>query len=84
MVPTMFPFVVVPNDTTAEQLRRDRPLLWKGIVMQGLDRHARRQVLLGTELLNEVVTTAFLQPRKTFDMLQALQLLIMSSVNARF
>lgn len=78
VVPTLFPFVVVPKKTTAEQLRHDRPLLWKGIMMQGLDLHARRQVLLGVELLNDVVATAFLQPRKTLDLLQALQILIMS------
>lgn len=78
VVPHAFPFVAVPAETTAEQLRHDRPLLWKGIMMQGLDHHARRQVLLGTELLNEVVAFAFLQPKKTLELLQALQILIKS------
>lgn len=76
VVPTRFPFVVVPPEVTAEQLRRDRPLLWKGIMLQGLDKHARRQVLLGTELLKEVVEAAYLVSKTSLDLLQALQVLI--------
>lgn len=78
VVPARFPFVVVAAEVTAAQLRRDRPLLWKGIMMQGLDRCARRQFLLGTELLKEVVENAYLMPTKSLDLLQALQILIAS------
>lgn len=72
----LFPFVVVPPGMTSEALRRDRPLLWKAAMLQGLHLDARRQALIGDELLNDIVATSFLQPRKSFDLLQALEILL--------
>lgn len=72
----LFPFVVLPIDIGHEELRRDRPLLWKAIMMQGLYFSARRQVAMGDELLNTIVATAFLESKKSLDLLQALEILI--------
>lgn len=72
----LFPFIIVPNDVISEELRQDKPLLWTAIMMQGLHLDARRQVSMGNELLNAIVTTAFLQTQKSFDLLQALEVLV--------
>lgn len=72
----LFPFVVLPIDIGHEELRRDRPILWKAIMMQGLYFSARRQVAMGDELLNTIVATAFLESKKSLDLLQALEILI--------
>lgn len=78
----LFPFVVLPANITHEELRRDRPLLWKAIMMQGLYFNARRQVAMGDELLNSIVSTAFLESQKSLDLLQALEILIAWSVHS--
>ncbi|KAJ4391495.1 hypothetical protein N0V93_005112 [Gnomoniopsis smithogilvyi] len=72
----LFPFVVVPADITSEELRRDKPLLWQAIMMQGLQLDARRQVSMGEELLGSIVATAFIQAQKSLDLLQALEILV--------
>lgn len=72
----IFPFVVYQSDITSAQLRSQRPLLWKATMTAGLHMDAVRQMFLGRELLNDIVAAAFLQPRKSFDILQALQILI--------
>lgn len=78
-MPELLPFVAIPKHiTTSEQLRRERPLLWKGVMMQGYCLDARRQALIGNELLNEIVAAAFLRPKKSLDLLQALQILTSS------
>lgn len=69
----LFPFIVIPPNTNAEALRRDRPLLWKAIMFQGMHLHARRQVLVGDTLLKDIVTAAFIQPSKSLDLLQAVE-----------
>lgn len=76
----LFPFVVLPTDMGHEELRRDRPLLWKAILMQGLYFSAGRQVAMGDELLNTIIATAFLESKKSLDLLQALEILIAWSV----
>lgn len=45
----------------------------KGQVFDG-----RRHILLGNELLNDIVTAAFIQPSKSLDLLQASLMLIAS------
>lgn len=80
---SLFPFVVIPPNMTPEALRRDRPLLWKAVMMQGLQSNARRQVSMGDELLHDIMTAAFLQSRKSFELLQALQILLAWSVHLR-
>lgn len=72
----LFPFVVYPSSVTSAHLRAQRPLLWKATMMASLVTDAPRQLFLGRELLNDIVGAAFLQPKKSFDMLQALQILV--------
>lgn len=72
----LFPFVVIPRAMSADQLRKEKPFLWKAVMMQALYTDPSRQVPLGNELLGEIVTACFLGPRKCFDLLQALEVLI--------
>ncbi|KAG8165697.1 hypothetical protein KVR01_004249 [Diaporthe batatas] len=72
----IFPFIVIPRHMNSEQLRRERPYLWKAVMMQTLCLDAGRQIPLGNELLNDIVTACFVQPKKSFDLLQALEILV--------
>lgn len=72
----IFPFIVIPRHMNSEQLRKERPYLWKAAMMQTLCLDASRQVPLGNELLNDIVTASFLQPKKSFDLLQGLEILV--------
>lgn len=72
----LFPFIVYPLNIGSAQLREQRPLLWKATMTASLQMDAVRQLFLGHELLNDIVKAAFLQPKKSFDILQALQILI--------
>lgn len=72
----VFPFVMIPRHMTAEQLRKERPLLWKAVMMTSLILDWQRQILLGNELLRDVVAASFLQPNKNLDLLQALEILL--------
>lgn len=72
----IFPFIVIPRHMNSEQLRKERPYLWKAAMMQTLCLDASRQVPLGNELLNDIVTASFLQPRRSFDLLQGLEILV--------
>ncbi|KAL1852818.1 hypothetical protein Daus18300_012062 [Diaporthe australafricana] len=72
----IFPFIVIPRHLNSEQLRKERPYLWKAAIMQTLCLDASRQIPLGNELLNEIVTSSFLQPKKSFDLLQSLEILV--------
>lgn len=72
----LFPFIVIPPKTTAEVFRGKSPLLWKAVMMQGLHLHARRQVFMGEEVMRDIVTGSFIQPRKSLDLLQAIEVFV--------
>lgn len=72
----IFPFIVIPRHMNSERLRRERPYLWKAAMMQTLCLDASRQIPLGNELLSDIVTSSFLQPKKSFDLLQGLEILV--------
>lgn len=52
--------------------------MWKGVMMKGQTFDGRRHILLGNELLHDIVTAAFVQPAKSLDLLQASLILIAS------
>lgn len=72
----LYPFVIVPPHMGPTQLAAERPFLWKGIMMTACHLDATKQVLLGEELLQDIVQAAFMKPKKSLDVLQGLQLLI--------
>jgi hypothetical protein len=75
-VESIFPFIVIPRNMNSEQLRKKRPYLWKAVMMQTLVLDASRQIPLGNELLKDIITASFLQPKKSFDLLQSLEILV--------
>ncbi|CAK7236811.1 hypothetical protein SBRCBS47491_009764 [Sporothrix bragantina] len=72
----LFPFVIIPEYITSEKLRCGRPTLWKSVMMAACHLDGARQILMGNQLLGELAAAAFLQPRRTLDMLQAVLVLI--------
>jgi hypothetical protein len=67
-----FPFVVIAPDATSESLRRERPMLWRSIVVAASYHNPRRQIALGWKLMEEFSTRILLKAEKSLDLLQAL------------
>ncbi|EPE07288.1 trna processing endoribonuclease [Ophiostoma piceae UAMH 11346] len=72
----LFPFVIIQQYTTAEQLRCDQPTLWKAVMIAACHLDFRRQIVMGNQLVGELAAAAFLQPRRSLDTLQAVLILI--------
>ncbi|CAM1505357.1 Fc.00g109940.m01.CDS01 [Cosmosporella sp. VM-42] len=72
----LFPFVLVPQQMTAMELRQHRPFLWKAAMMVGCFLDGARQVKLGEELLAEIGRAAIVDGLKSLDLLHGLQLLV--------
>ncbi|KAF5668862.1 cercosporin resistance [Fusarium heterosporum] len=72
----LFPFVCVPENMTALELREHRPFLWKAVMMVGCFLDGARQVKLGQELLSEIGRSAVVDGLNSLDLLQSLQMLV--------
>jgi hypothetical protein len=72
----LFPFVVIPPGTGCDQLRLQRPFLWKAIMMEACHLDGSRQIRLGNQLLKDISEAAYTKPQKNLDLLQGLQILI--------
>ncbi|KAB5570063.1 hypothetical protein GE09DRAFT_957073, partial [Coniochaeta sp. 2T2.1] len=72
----LFPFIVLPENVTSEQVRQQRPFLWKAIMMAACHMDGSRQIALGNQLLRDIMEAAFLKPHKSIDLLHGLQILI--------
>ncbi|KAK0711171.1 hypothetical protein B0H67DRAFT_278024 [Lasiosphaeris hirsuta] len=72
----LYPFAVVPPCMNAAELRRERPFLWKAVMMEACQLDGVRQMILGNELLREISEAAIVRPQKSLDLLQGLQVLI--------
>ncbi len=72
----LFPFAVVPPHLSSAEMREQRPMFWKAIMMEACLFDALRQVALGKELLREISEAAFMNPQKNLDLLQGLQMLV--------
>lgn len=72
----MFPFVIVPPNLSSEQLKWERPFLWKAVMLEACSLDASRQVKLGRELLREMTEALLTHPRKSVDLLQGLLLFL--------
>ncbi|KAK8041992.1 hypothetical protein PG993_006515 [Apiospora rasikravindrae] len=72
----LFPFVIVPPYMSAAQLRSERPVLWKAVMLQACFLEGKRQVYMGRKLLQELSEALLTKPRKGLDVLQGLLLYI--------
>ncbi|KAK8126103.1 uncharacterized protein PG998_001862 [Apiospora kogelbergensis] len=72
----LFPFVIVPPPMSAAQLRSERPVLWKAVMLQACHLEGSRQVFMGRKLLQELSEALLTKPRKGLDVLQGLLLYV--------
>jgi hypothetical protein len=72
----LVPYVIVPEDLTSEELRNQRPFLWKGIMVACAFVEGKRQQLLGEKLIEEIGRTTISGEGQNLDTLQGLLLLI--------
>ncbi|KAI0128702.1 hypothetical protein BJ170DRAFT_682487 [Xylariales sp. AK1849] len=72
----LFPFVIVPPGMSAEQLRRERPFVWKAVMVEACGLDGGLQVNLGRELLGDLGDALLTRPRKSLDLLQGLLLFL--------
>lgn len=66
------PFVVIPPSLTSDDLRRDKPVLWKAIVIAACYSQPDRQEALGWKFMEEITTRIFLKAEKSLDLLQGI------------
>jgi hypothetical protein len=72
----LFPFVIVPPGMPATELQRQRPFLYKAVMMVSSRLDGVRQIALAEELLGEIGVATLSKPQKSFDLLQGLELLV--------
>lgn len=71
-----FPFIVIPSDSTPRSLKYDRPLLWKAIMVAASHGDPKRQLTLGSELMEDLITRLLFRTEKSLDLLQGLLIFI--------
>lgn len=67
-----FPFVVVPPDRKAEELRSKRPALFGAIVVAASFRNIKTQIVYGEDLLRYFTEAVLMRGEKSLELLQAL------------
>ncbi|KAL8356557.1 hypothetical protein RB601_001731 [Gaeumannomyces tritici] len=74
----LFPFVVVPAHVSSNELRRQRPFLWKAVMTEACHMDGRRQTAMGHQVLTEMAaaTITASASAQTLDLLQGIQLLL--------
>lgn len=79
-----FPFVVIPPDSTAEGLRREKPMLWKAVMTAASYHKPIRQEAMGWKLMEEFSTRLLMKAEKSLDLLQAMLVHLAWLVNRTF
>ncbi|KOS17646.1 hypothetical protein ESCO_002476 [Escovopsis weberi] len=72
----LFPFIVLPGHLSAADLRRQKPFLWKAVMMASCFYDSTRQLRLGYELLGDITKAAYVDGVHSLDLLQGLLLMI--------
>lgn len=67
-----FPFVVIPAQVTAEQLRREKPFLFLAVLASSSHADMRLQRKLGREVKKAVAARMVIKGEQSFDLLQGL------------
>lgn len=67
-----FPFIVIPAAQSAQELRQDKPYLYRTIMMVAVCNQPVRQEAMGREILVEFSASLLLRAEKSIDLLQAL------------
>lgn len=69
---TYFPFLILPPNTTAESLRRNKPFLFLSIMAVAAFSNSSLQRLLGREIQTQIATKIVMRNEKSLDILQGL------------
>jgi hypothetical protein len=72
MIADAFPFVVVPQGITAYSLSRDKPFLFKAIVMVASAQDVKAQAAMAEEIVEYLSLHVLLRCEKSLDLLQGL------------
>lgn len=67
-----FPFIVIPVNKSASELRQERPYLYEAILMVATYRKPTRQRAMANELLQNLTARIILNGESSLDLLQAL------------
>lgn len=67
-----FPFVVVPQNVTPEQLRRSQPFLYRVIMTVACQRSSSHQQILTELVKNNYIQRVLVNGEQSFDLLQGL------------
>lgn len=67
-----FPFVVVPQNVTPEQLRRSQPFLYRVIMTVACQRSSSHQQILSELVKNNYIQRILVNGEQSFDLLQGL------------
>ncbi len=67
-----FPFVVIPTDTTASDLNRDKPFVLKVICMVAFVHDSEAQSLMAKEIMEYLSMHLIIQAERDLDLLQGL------------
>lgn len=75
-----FPFVMIPTDSTSQSLQRERPLLWKAIMVAASHENSDRQLALGFRMIDNLTPRLLFRAEKSLELLQALLVLIAMNI----
>jgi hypothetical protein len=70
------PFMVIPREMTAEELRTKRPLVYMGIMMAASYKDTATQGDLGKRILQYIAEHVIMKGEKSMDLLQGLLIYI--------
>ena len=67
-----FPFVLVPEHMSAQELQQQKPFLYESILMVATYSNSDRQAAMAQELLQTLTTSIILKSESSLDLLQAI------------
>lgn len=68
----VFPFVVIPEDVTPEQLRVEKPTLYMAIMMVSCQSDVDRQLTLAHMVMKEISEAILIRSEKSIALLEAM------------
>ncbi|KAE9380143.1 hypothetical protein N431DRAFT_459105 [Stipitochalara longipes BDJ] len=67
-----FPFIHIPDGISAEELRGQKPWLYRAVLMVAAQEERLRQQELGKQIVSDIASAMLLRGEKSLDMLQSL------------
>lgn len=75
-IAAQMPFVVIPSHMTAEELHREKPMVYMAVMLASSYRDVDIQIKVGNLLLKYLAMKVVLEGKKSFDILQGLLIFI--------